>query len=244
MKRREIAKQVVAVINGDIEMINKTDQELIATLKKNKTASPVPFFLRIGRILNKNGPLLLMASPGIVLLFVFAYIPMFGLVIAFKNYRAADGIFESKWIGLKNFEYLFSTSDAWRITSNTLFLNAIFIVTILVGAVGLALLLNEVRDGNKFLARFYQSALFFPYFMSWVIVSYFVYGFLNTDNGLLNHWLTGLGLAPVRWYAEPGYWPFILTIVNLWKNVGFWSIVYLSGMLAISPEYYPSSLCL
>lgn len=189
--------------------------------------------------LRRNAAFLLMALPGLLVLFLFSYLPMFGVVIAFKNFKANLGIWGSQWVGLKNFEFLFATDTAWRITRNTLALNAVFIVTGVIAAIALALLLNEVRI--KLLARFYQSAVFFPYFISWVIVGLFGYAFLNNDNGLLNTVLEQLNLSPIRWYNKPEYWPTILTVVNLWKNSGYWSIIYLAAMLGISQEYYEAA---
>ncbi|HLZ57406.1 MAG TPA: ABC transporter permease subunit [Ktedonosporobacter sp.] len=193
------------------------------------------------RSLKKSAPLLLMAAPGLLFLLIFAYLPMFGLIIAFKDYRAYQGILGSAWVGLQNFRFLFSTQDAWHITSNTLLMNALFIVTSLVASLAIALMLNEVRDTSKILSRFYQSTLFFPYFLSWVIVGYFVFALLNTNSGMVDKILVQFGLPSIDWYGSPQYWPVILVLVNLWKNAGFWSIVYLAGMVAINPEYYEAA---
>jgi putative aldouronate transport system permease protein len=182
-----------------------------------------------------------MALPGLLLLIAFSYLPMVGAIIAFKNYRASDGLFASPWAGLKNFEFLFGSGTALRITWNTLALNATFIVTVLVVALTLALMINEVRHRSRWLVGFYQSALFFPFFISYVIVGYFAFAVLNTDTGLANKALGGLGLEPVRWYAEPERWPLILVLVNLWKGVGFSVVIYLSGMLGIDPEYFDAA---
>jgi len=196
---------------------------------------------KMRRTFSKNSSLLLMALPGLLLLLVFAYLPMFGVIVAFKDFKAAKGIFDSDWIGFKNFEFLFGTEDAWRITFNTLSLNALFIVTSTLGAIAFALLLNEVRERTKKLTNFYQSALLLPHFISYVIVGYFVFAFLNTDTGLVNKTLAGFGVDEISWYSSPQYWPAILTSVNLWKNVGFNSIIYLSGILAINPEYFEAA---
>jgi putative aldouronate transport system permease protein len=196
---------------------------------------------KMRRTFSKNSSLLLMALPGLLLLLVFSYLPMFGVIVAFKDFKAAKGIFDSDWIGFKNFEFLFGTEDAWRITFNTLSLNALFIVTSTLGAIAFALLLNEVRERTKKLTNFYQSALLLPHFISYVIVGYFVFAFLNTDTGLVNKTLAGFGVDEISWYSSPQYWPAILTSVNLWKNVGFNSIIYLSGILAINPEYFEAA---
>jgi putative aldouronate transport system permease protein len=195
---------------------------------------------RIKRSVRKNGVFFLMSLPALSLLFVFNYLPIPGIIIAFKNFKAAKGIFGSDWVGLKNFEFLFTSSTAWRITSNTLILNSIFIVTGIAMSLGIALMLNEVRKPG--MARFYQSSVFFPYFVSWVIVGMFSFAILNADNGLINSSLVKMGLEPVHWYGKPQYWPAILTIVNLWKSSGYWSIIYLAAILGISPEYYEAAM--
>lgn len=193
------------------------------------------------RRVEKDGALLLMMIPGLLVLLVFSYAPMFGLVIAFKDYRAYQGIWGSAWTGFQNFHYLFSTADAWHITYNTLFMNSLFILTTLAASLGIALLLNEIRDSGRWLPKFYQSTLFLPYVLSYVLISYFVFALLSSDTGLLDRQLVRIGLPAVAWYSSPQYWPAILTIVNLWKGAGFWSIVYLAGILAISPEYYEAA---
>jgi putative aldouronate transport system permease protein len=205
--------------------------------RANALARPARGGLR--RFFSQNGTLLLMASPGLLLFFVFSYLPMFGIIIAFKNYRFNKGILGSDWVGLQNFRYLFGTTAAWRITYNTLLMNFLFIVTTTVGALVVALLLNEIQEAR--LARVYQSALFFPHFVSYVIVGCFVFAFLSTENGLVNKLLISLGQQPVMWYASPQHWPGILTITHLWKSVGFSSIIYLAGMLGISPELYEAA---
>lgn len=188
-----------------------------------------------------NLSLLLMMLPGLLLLLVFNYIPLAGLVIAFEDFHPYQGVFGSDWVGLQNFVYLFQTSAALNATRNTVILNAVFIVTTLVAALAIAVGLNEVRKSVLWLSKFYQSVLFFPYFISYVLVGYFVFALLNADNGMVNHILIALHISPINWYSVPQYWPIILTIVNIWKNIGFWSIVYLAGILAINPEYYDAA---
>ncbi|MER6523697.1 ABC transporter permease subunit [Streptomyces sp. NPDC001508] len=177
-----------------------------------------------------------MAFPALLGLLVFQYLPMAGIYIAFVDYRPVRGVFGSQWTGLHNLDFLFRSGDAWRITFNTVFMNSLFIVATLVTALALALMLNELRDRWKWLTRFYQSVLFLPYFFSYVIVSYFAMAFLDPDRGLVNHGLGALHMGQHNWYATPGYWPVILTIVAVWKTVGFWVIVYTAGILAIDPQ--------
>lgn len=186
-----------------------------------------------------NATLTLMALPGLLMLLVFAYLPMVGLVIAFKDYRFADGILGSAWVGFDNFRFLFGTDNAWRITRNTLVMNSLFISTGTVAALAIALLMNEVY--TSWASKYYQTMLFFPYFISWVIVSYFVFGFLNGETGIVNKLLSALGQETVAWYREPQHWPAILVLAHLWQSVGFSSIVYLAGMLGIDPIYYEAA---
>lgn len=178
--------------------------------------------------------------PGIIYLLFNNYIPMFGVVIAFKNYNVTKGIFGSDWSGFENFKYLFTTPDAMIATRNTLAYNAVFIVVNLILAVSMALLLNEVRAKNA--KRIYQSAVLLPYFLSAVIVAYLVYSLLNPDSGLVNRSiLKAFGVDPVSWYLETKYWPFILVITNAWKNVGYGSIIYISAMTGIDSQYYEAA---
>ena len=181
-----------------------------------------------------------MALPGIVQVFIFSYLPMPGLILAFKNYRFADGIWGSQWVGFTNFQFLFGTGDAWRIIFNTLFLNSLFLcATIVLGSLTVALLLHEIYE--YYLTKVYQSILFFPHFVSFVIVGYFAFAFLNADNGMINGLLTSWGLEPINWYAEAKYWPAILVLISMWKGIGYFAIIYLAAMLAISPEYYEAA---
>ena len=132
-----------------------------------------------------------MSLPGVVLLFIFAYLPMLGIVIAFKDYRFNPGILGSEWVGFQNFRFLFGTDAAFRITRNTLLMNLLFISTITICALTVAILMNEAY--RRRMSKYYQTMLFFPYFISWVIVSYFVFAFLKGQTGLLNRWIDGLG---------------------------------------------------
>ena len=186
-----------------------------------------------------NGTLLLMALPGLLVLFTFSYLPLPGIILAFKDYKAAQGIFGSEWVGFNNFTYLFSTGIAWRIIRNTLFINTLFIIANLVASLSVAVLLHEVYD--HFVSRIYQAVLFFPYFVSFVIVGYFTFILFSTDGGFINNLLQQLGLAPVRWFNEARHWPVILMLVNLWHSLGYFTIIYLAGIIGINPEYYEAA---
>ena len=191
-------------------------------------------------ILVTNATLFLMCLPGLAMLLIFNYLPMFGLVIAFKDYRFAKGIFGSDWVGFNNFRFIFGAAGSgWRIVYHTVFYNLIFIFTGLVGSLALAFLVNEIHHSR--MSRVYQAMSFLPHFVSWVVVGIFANGFLRSDGGLVNKLLIALGREPLMFYQSPQYWPYILAVVNLWKGVGFGSITYLAGMLGIDDEYYEAA---
>lgn len=193
----------------------------------------------------KNRMWLLMVLPGAIWLLLFAYLPMFGNVIAFKKFRIdPDGFFasiiNSEWIGWDNFKYLFSTDNAYVITRNTIGYNLIFIILGVVTAVTTAIVLSELA--NKKLSKFYQTGMLFPHFLSWVIVSYFVFTFLSPDRGLLNNILGWFGIDAISWYSEPQYWPYILVVMSMWKGIGYGSIVYLASIAGIDRTYYEAAM--
>lgn len=187
----------------------------------------------------RNRVLYSLAVPGLLVLIIFFYLPMFGHVIAFKNYNYFDGIRGSPWTGLENFKFFFGGSDWLRVTFNTLFLNALFIAFGLVISVILAIFLNEVRQAV--LKRVAQSMAFLPFFVSWMVVSMMLFSLLNTSDGLINRSLKELGLDAVSWYSMPHYWPAILTIISVWKTAGYQAVIYLAAITGISPEYYESA---
>ena len=199
----------------------------------------------LGRELRRNAPLFLMLLPGVLFLLVNNYLPMFGVIIAFKNFKFYGGGFissllQSKWVGFSNFNFLFGTQDAFIITRNTLLYNAAFIVVGLVVSVVIAICLNELR--SRGLAKLYQSVMFLPYFLSWVVVSYIVFGFLSVDLGLVNRVITRVfGGTPVSWYSDVRSWPFIIVAVNTWKWAGYNSIIYLATIITFSSEYYDAA---
>ncbi|MGO4495196.1 ABC transporter permease [Paenibacillus sp. 2RAB27] len=185
-------------------------------------------------------PLYLLMIPGVLYLLINNYVPMFGVIIAFKDINYQAGILGSDWIGFKNFEYLFKTKDAFIITRNTILYNSLFIIVHTVIAIFVAILLNEVK--KKFLSRFYQSVILLPYLISMVIVSYLVYSMLSVESGLMNKAILPLfGIDGISWYSEAKYWPYILTLVHIWKGVGFLCVVYLASIISIDSEYYEAA---
>ncbi len=204
------------------------DKRDVEKPKKSKKARSLNYI--------SNIQLIIMALPGVLIVFIFAYIPMQGAIMAFQDFSIDKGIFGSTFIGLKNFEFLFAT-DAFRITSNTLVLNSLFILVGLVTSLIISLLMYEM---SKFV-RLYQTIYFIPYFLSWVVVGFVFYAFFSVDSGILNNIIKSIGLEPINWYSEPKYWTFILPIVNTWKVAGFFSIIYYAGLMGIDNSYFEAA---
>ena len=184
-------------------------------------------------------PFYLMGLPGLVYLFINNYIPLLGLQIAFKDFSYTKGMWKSPWIGLKNFEFLFKTNDAWVMVRNTLLYNVAWIVLGAVLGVAAAILINEVV--GKLKKKFYMTVILLPYLMSAVIIAYLVYAYLSPSAGLFTKWLEDLlGKAP-QFYQEAKWWPFILTFVSQWKSIGFGMILYLSSVVGIDQSLYEAA---
>lgn len=181
----------------------------------------------------------LMALPALIWIILFKYVTLFGVWIAFTDYKVRRGVLGSDFVGLDNFRFLFATESALRATRNTILLNLLFISAGVVISLLVAWLIFEVYSSRR--TKFYQTMLLLPRFISWVVVSYFVFGLLATDNGLVNTLLRNAGMTPVSWYASPQYWPVILMLVSLWAGVGVSSLIYLSGMLAIDTQLYDAA---
>lgn len=181
----------------------------------------------------------IMCALPLFLIILFCYVPMGGIIIAFKDYRYSDGIFGSKWNGLDNFKLFFNSDEFLKIASNTLIMNGTFIVVGIIAAVTLAILLYDVRSRN--LTKIFQTVLITPNFISWVIVAYMVYGFLNPRMGILNTFLNNFGIESIDWYSKPGAWPYILTIANVWKNVGMDSIIYYATLMEIDASLFEAA---
>jgi len=185
-------------------------------------------------------PIYLMMLPGLAYLFINNYMPLPGVVVAFKQYNARLGIFGSNWIGFRNFEYLFKTTDAWVITRNTILYNLAFIILNTILAVLIAVLLSELSGRRK---KIYQSVILLPNLISTVIISYLVFAFLSAGNGFVNNSILPIfGRPPISWYSEPGRWPFIIIFVNAWRSVGYICIIYLATLMGFDRAYYESAL--
>lgn len=185
-------------------------------------------------------PFYLMALPGALYLLCNNYMPMYGILLAFKKLNVRDGILKSPWCGFDNFKFLFKSNTAFEIIRNTILYNLAFIIFGTIIAIALAICLNEVKSAR--LSKLYQSLILIPYLMSWVIASYLVYALLSQDVGLINKSiLEPLGIDAINWYSKKEYWPVILFICNTWKTSGYMMIVYYSSVVSIGNDYFEAA---
>ena len=189
--------------------------------------------------LYKNKILYLMFLPVALYFLVFSYIPMGGIVLAFKEFNIRDGIFLSPWNGIENFKFFFESGKALQVTKNTIVYNLIFLTCYTVFSILTAIMISEIT--NKWFKKIAQSFMFLPYFISWVVVAAFIYNFFNYDYGLVNTVLKSLGSEPIDIYANPGNWSIILPILYVWKWVGFGSVLYLAAIMGIDQECYEAA---
>lgn len=199
------------------------------TAKKEK--SVLPKTKKRIRLTTRDWQLYSLIAIPMIAVFIFRYLPMGGLLIAFKNYKFNKGILGSNWVGLSNFEFFFKSNVFVELVRNTLFNNFLFIVFGTVASLIVAILLYEVRSRNA--TKVFQTVLITPYFMSWVIVAYMVYALLNPQYGYLNNLLSLFGVPPIDWYTKPKAWYAILTVTFVWKNVGMDSVVYYAALMGI-----------
>ena len=190
--------------------------------------------------------LLTMVAPAAIWLLLLRYLPMGGIILAFKNYKInprnpsfISNLLSSKWVGFKNFEFLFKTNDAWIMFRNTLGYNVVFIILGVIIPVAFAIMMNELT--RKFVRKTYQTMMFFPYFLSWVVVSYFLNAFLDAQYGMIPTMQAAAGKEVTSWYTTPGPWPYLLVFANLWKNVGYSTVLYLAAITGIDANQYEAA---
>lgn len=196
-------------------------------------------FRSFSRELKKNRTLFLMILPAVLITVIFSYLPMSGLVLAFKDYRYNKGVFGSDWNGFENFRFLFASGTGWLITKNTILYNLLNLVT----SQGLAILVAIVISEIKVIPykKVTQSVIFFPYFISWVIVGTFVYNIFNYETGLMNSLVTALGGEKINVYSMPWVWPIIICVFNAWKWCGYNSVVYIAAITGVDSECYEAA---
>ena len=189
----------------------------------------------------KHWTLILFMVPGLVYLLLNNYIPMAGILLAFKKVNYTLGIFKSPWCGLSNFKYLFKTKDAAIIFRNTVLYNLAFIVLGTAAAVATAILLGEVK--KKKLLKIYQTSILLPHILSTAVIAYLAFAFLSKDSGFLNNAIIKpLGGEAISWYSKPKYWPFILTFIQLWRSVGYTTIMYYATLVGIDTSYFEAAV--
>ena len=207
-----------------------------------------PIRLGSGRLAKykKTLVLLTMVAPAAIWLLLLRYLPMGGIILAFKDYKInprnpsfISNLLNSKWVGLKNFEFLFKTNDAWIMFRNTLGYNIVFIILGVIIPVAFAIMMNELT--RKFVRKAYQTMMFFPYFLSWVVVSYFLNAFLDAQYGMIPAMQAAAGKEVISWYTTPGPWPYLLVFANLWKNVGYSTVLYLAAITGIDANQYEAA---
>lgn len=204
---------------------------------RKREAGGASAVLRFRRAARRQFPFYLMMLPGLAALFILFYLPMPGVILAFKDYKAKLGIWGSDWMDplFKNFEFFFKSDTAWNVTFNTIAYNLLEMVLVTAGALALAIMLNEVS--SKFVSAVYKGIILLPTFLSWIIIQYILYGFLSVDKGILNSLLG----SEISWYSEPEYWRFIMPLAYLWKNIGYYSVLYVAAIAGISGEYFEAA---
>ena len=185
-----------------------------------------------------NLPLTMLALPAVVFLFIFNYMPLYGLLISFKDYKFNLGILGSKWVGFKNFGFLFKSHDALKATANTVLYNIAFILIGTSLCILIALMLFEM---SRKVVKRCQTMMLLPHFLSWVVISYALRAFLDMDYGLFNKLREVFGLAPVMWYNEPKYWPVIIICAHVWKGMGYTSLIYYAALMGADEEIFEAA---
>ena len=217
-------------------------------MQQTRKPKRVPDLRASGRFskAKKTLMLLTMVAPGAIWLLLLRYLPMGGIILAFKNYKIypkdptfLNNLIHSKWVGLDNFKFLFTTGDSWVMIRNTLAYNIVFIILGVIIPVAFAVMMSELS--KKFVAKTYQTLMFFPYFLSWVVVSYFLNAFIDAQYGLIPMAQRAAGETAVSWYTTPGPWPYIILFANLWKNVGYSTVLYLAAITGIDQTQYEAA---
>lgn len=189
--------------------------------------------------LRKNRIYLLLLIPAVVYVVLFSYIPMGGVIMAFKKYNYSLGLWASPWVGMKNFKFLTLSNRLWTLTRNTILYNLAFIVVGMVMEVGFAIIINEMR--SRWFKKVFQSFIFLPYFISWVIASAVIMTFLDYDKGLISRLVKSFGGQMVNVSTTAAPWPFLLVFFRMWKGVGYGSIIYMSSIAGIDQEMYEAA---
>lgn len=215
-------------------------QKAIIAKKASRTEGIAKPRMKISNKMKSELPLHLMLLPSVIIIIIFNYIPMLGIVIAFKDYSPVFGIFDSEWCGLKNFAYVFTMPDFKRVMWNTVYIAFMKIVTNMICPITLALMLNEVRS-VKF-QKGIQTIVYLPHFLSWVILSGILVDILSPSEGVVNKFITMLGGTPIFFLGDAKIFPYTLIITNIWKEIGWQTIIYLAAIISIDPTLYEAAI--
>ena len=184
-------------------------------------------------------PLLALCLPVIIYFIMFHYLPIFGIVIAFKDFNYIDGILGSPWVGLDNFKFFFMSNDALRVIGNTVGYSLWFNLLSIVASITVAILLYEVN--SKKCLKYFQTTMAIPSMISWVIVAYIVYSVFNYESGVANTLVANFGLDKIKWYSEPEYWPWILSFVRIWQGIGMSCVLYYAALMGIDESLFEAA---
>ena len=209
------------------------------TTKANKPAQKTASLSKLRR--KDNRQLFMLAVPGLIVLALFSYLPMFGIILPWKNYKAYLGIFGSPWVGWKNFTFFFQ-GDGFlikRLLRNTIGLNFMYLCANTIVTIVLGMLLFELK--NRAFIRVYQTILFLPFIISWVGASFFVEANLAPSNGIINSALNAMGMEKIQWYRDPALWPWILMACYLWKSIGHGIIIYYGNLMGVDPAQFEAA---
>ncbi len=200
----------------------------------SKGNQAVPFLRRQARILVRCRTLLIMLLPALALIIIFHYIPMYGIVVAFKKFNYADGIMKSPWVGFQNFEFFFTSGQWWPVTRNTMLYSLTFLFVNTVLQLVFSIILSELT--SRWFRKVSQTLMLLPYFISWVVVGAMSYNLFNYERGAVNSLLVALGLDRIDIYGTPQIWPLLLVLFSIWKGVGYNTVVYLAAITGLDPE--------
>lgn len=195
--------------------------------------------IEIFKEVKKNKTKFIMLLPAILFFIVLAYLPMIGVIVAFKKYTYEGGFFGSPWIGLENFKFFLITNQIFTVTRNTILYNLAFLVINNFLEIVIAIILSEIF--GKYIKRFMQSVMFLPYFISWVVVGAFIYNIFNYEFGALNTLLQNIGLERMDVYSNEGIWKYIIVVFSAWKIVGYGTVIYLAAIMGIDSQIYEAA---
>lgn len=220
--------------------IHPSCEEVITMTVRTAPAKKKPVhFAGLRYDLQHNKQLWCMCLPMIVWFCIFAYAPLVYLIAAFKRYSAVEGLWGSPWVGLKNFEAFFGSTNFLNVTFNTVFLNALFIISSMLVSIIIALVLSEIQ--NKYYKKLAQSLVILPHFISWTVIALLCESLLKTNNGFVNNIIVQMGGSKINFYQRADVWPTLLTILRIWQGAGYGSIVYLATITGIDQSIYEAA---